>query len=201
MWSTTTSAPTEIISANMRRPFSARTRRRRGAMRSTCAKRASANSSSPTRCTGSTNIASTDCASTPCTPSSIRTGCVDLAARVRTHTDGRHAHLVLEHDGNAASLLTHGFDAQWDDDFHHVMHTLLTGERGGYYSEYADSADRNARARVARRFRLARRSLAVPRRRRARRTVGASAADVVRRIPAEPRPDRQPRLRRAAYQR
>ena len=65
---------------------------------------------------------------------------VDLATRVRTHTDGRHTHLVLEHDGNAASLLTHGFDAQWNDDFHHVMHTLLTGERGGYYSEYADTA-------------------------------------------------------------
>lgn len=64
---------------------------------------------------------------------------LDFAMRVRTGTDGRHAHLVLEHDGNAANLLTQGFDAQWDDDFHHVMHVLLTGERGGYYSEYADT--------------------------------------------------------------
>jgi len=65
---------------------------------------------------------------------------VNLATRVRTNTDGRHSHRVLEHDGNAAGLLTHGFDAQWDDDFHHVMHTLLTGERGGYYAEYADTS-------------------------------------------------------------
>jgi maltooligosyltrehalose trehalohydrolase len=60
-----------------------------------------------------------------------------FAARVRTTTGSRHVHLVLEHDGNAAGLLADGFDAQWDDDFHHVMHVLLTGESGGYYSEYA----------------------------------------------------------------
>ncbi len=29
-----------------------------------------------------------------------------------------------------------GFDAQWDDDFHHALHVLLTGERGGYYADY-----------------------------------------------------------------
>jgi maltooligosyltrehalose trehalohydrolase len=47
-------------------------------------------------------------------------------------------HLVLEHDGNAASHLTQGFDAQWNDDGHHVLHTLLTGEADGYYVDYAD---------------------------------------------------------------
>ena len=58
----------------------------------------------------------------------------------------RHVHLVLEHDGNAASLLDGGagkpgegdkYDAQWNDDGHHVLHVLLTGETGGYYSDYA----------------------------------------------------------------
>lgn len=54
----------------------------------------------------------------------------------------RHVHLVLEHDANAASLLTPagGFRAQWNDDGHHVLHALLTGERGGYYADYADDA-------------------------------------------------------------
>lgn len=59
----------------------------------------------------------------------------------------RHVHLVLEHDGNAASLLDGGrtdadlaetYEAQWNDDGHHVLHVLLTGESGGYYADYAD---------------------------------------------------------------
>jgi maltooligosyltrehalose trehalohydrolase len=29
-----------------------------------------------------------------------------------------------------------GFDAQWNDDFHHALHALLTGERSGYYIDY-----------------------------------------------------------------
>jgi maltooligosyltrehalose trehalohydrolase len=29
-----------------------------------------------------------------------------------------------------------GFDAQWNDDFHHAVHTLLTGQRDGYYQDY-----------------------------------------------------------------
>jgi maltooligosyltrehalose trehalohydrolase len=29
-----------------------------------------------------------------------------------------------------------GFDAQWSDDFHHSLHAVLTGERGGYYQDY-----------------------------------------------------------------
>lgn len=49
----------------------------------------------------------------------------------------RRIHLVLENDDNAASLLRRGFDAQWNDDIHHVMHHLLTGETTGYYAAYA----------------------------------------------------------------
>lgn len=30
----------------------------------------------------------------------------------------------------------YGLDAQWNDDFHHSLHTLLTGERTGYYQDY-----------------------------------------------------------------
>jgi maltooligosyltrehalose trehalohydrolase len=32
----------------------------------------------------------------------------------------------------------YGLDAQWNDDFHHSLHTLLTGEGGGYYQDFGD---------------------------------------------------------------
>jgi malto-oligosyltrehalose trehalohydrolase len=56
----------------------------------------------------------------------------------RTVENGRHVHLMLENDGNDAERLRHGFDAQWNDDAHHVLHVLLTGEGDGYYADYAD---------------------------------------------------------------
>ncbi len=49
----------------------------------------------------------------------------------------RRIALVVENDDNDASLLRAGYDAQWNDDFHHAMHVLTTGERGGYYADYA----------------------------------------------------------------
>jgi maltooligosyltrehalose trehalohydrolase len=59
---------------------------------------------------------------------------------------GRHIHLVLENDDNAASLLDVNQDppdgeyrAQWNDDYHHAWHVLLTGETHGYYGDYARS--------------------------------------------------------------
>lgn len=65
---------------------------------------------------------------------------IEMAAAVRARTEpGRQVHLVLEHDGNAAGLLKSGFDAQWNDDGHHVLHTLLTGESDSYYADYADA--------------------------------------------------------------
>jgi len=32
----------------------------------------------------------------------------------------------------------YGFDAQWNDDFHHALRAVLTGERGGYYVDYGE---------------------------------------------------------------
>ena len=55
----------------------------------------------------------------------------------------RHVHVVLENDRNEARWLQSGFpapqpaSAQWNDDFHHAAHVLLTGERAGYYRDYA----------------------------------------------------------------
>jgi maltooligosyltrehalose trehalohydrolase len=64
----------------------------------------------------------------------------ELACEVRARHPGRHIHLVLENDDNDASLLAAGFDAQWNDDGHHALHVLLTGERDGYYGDYVQPA-------------------------------------------------------------
>ncbi|AZF05718.1 malto-oligosyltrehalose trehalohydrolase [Pseudomonas sp. R5-89-07] len=71
----------------------------------------------------------------------------ELAQRVRQQVDtGRHVWLVLENELNQASLLKHDFDAQWNDDFHNVLHVLLTGETDAYYSDFAEQpTDRLAR--------------------------------------------------------
>ncbi|MGH8800771.1 MAG: alpha-amylase family glycosyl hydrolase, partial [Casimicrobiaceae bacterium] len=69
----------------------------------------------------------------------------ELASRVRTSfANARHVHLVLENDRNEARYL--GRDAarrpsvataQWNEDLHHSLHVLATGERDGYYADYA----------------------------------------------------------------
>jgi malto-oligosyltrehalose trehalohydrolase len=59
---------------------------------------------------------------------------------------GRHLHLVLENDDNRASILdpdttipSGRYRAQWNDDYHHAWHVLLTGETHGYYADYAQA--------------------------------------------------------------
>ena len=67
----------------------------------------------------------------------------EIGDTVRRHVTGREIHLVLENDRNEARRLTqrHGrperFTAQWDDDLHHALHVLMTGETAGYYGDYA----------------------------------------------------------------
>ncbi|MFD8152646.1 malto-oligosyltrehalose trehalohydrolase [Streptomyces sp. NPDC059720] len=61
-----------------------------------------------------------------------------LAAEV-----GRPLFLVAESDLNDPRLITPrsegglGLHAQWNDDFHHALHTTLTGEAQGYYADFA----------------------------------------------------------------
>lgn len=63
----------------------------------------------------------------------------EIASSVnQTFAGLRHVHLVAENDDNAANLLQSGFVAQWNDDSHHVLHVLLTGETEGYYADYAE---------------------------------------------------------------
>ena len=69
----------------------------------------------------------------------------ELAAAVHSSLPDRHVHLVLENERNQASrlrrtprCLPQTYTAQWDDDIHHSLHVLLTGERDGYYEDYAE---------------------------------------------------------------
>ncbi len=60
---------------------------------------------------------------------------------------GRRLDLIAENDLNDSRAVTsreaggYGLDAQWNDDFHHALHTVLTGERVGYYSDFGKLAD------------------------------------------------------------
>jgi maltooligosyltrehalose trehalohydrolase len=55
---------------------------------------------------------------------------------------GRHLTVIAESDLNDPRLVTspeaggYGLDAHWNDDVHHAIHTLLTGERQGYYADF-----------------------------------------------------------------
>ncbi|HLQ18042.1 MAG TPA: alpha-amylase family glycosyl hydrolase [Tabrizicola sp.] len=64
---------------------------------------------------------------------------VELAQTIRQADFGRPVHLVAEDSSNrvgwydpAAGLI----DATWDDDYHHALHVLLTGESFGYYKDF-----------------------------------------------------------------
>jgi maltooligosyltrehalose trehalohydrolase len=71
---------------------------------------------------------------------------IELAERVHDGPGREHPrHLVLENVNNAARYLERRADgaprwyrAQWNDDLHHALHVLLTGESGGYYQDFAD---------------------------------------------------------------
>ncbi len=70
-----------------------------------------------------------------------------MAREIRASTGDRPVHLVLENERNDAERLRAGaYDAQWNDDFHNVLHVLLTGETSAYYADFADRpAERLAR--------------------------------------------------------
>jgi maltooligosyltrehalose trehalohydrolase len=84
----------------------------------------------------------------------------ELAAEAARLDTGRTRHLVLENLDNEAHYLRRGpraadsadvpasagirvpYVAQWNDDFHHAVHVLLTAETGGYYQDYDCPAQR-----------------------------------------------------------
>jgi maltooligosyltrehalose trehalohydrolase len=75
---------------------------------------------------------------------SARTFLAELADRTAMYSQsqGRKFFLIAESSLNNTRLLRprenggDGLDAQWLDDFHHCVHTLLTGEKDGYFEDY-----------------------------------------------------------------
>lgn len=63
-----------------------------------------------------------------------------------SNQQGRKLYLIAESDLNDARLIRspeqggYGLDAQWNDDFHHALHTLLTGDHLGYYQDFGKVA-------------------------------------------------------------
>jgi maltooligosyltrehalose trehalohydrolase len=55
---------------------------------------------------------------------------------------GRPLVVIAESDLNLPRIITpreaggYGLDAQWNDDFHHALHTILTGESAGYLGDF-----------------------------------------------------------------
>lgn len=64
------------------------------------------------------------------------------AVHIEAARTGRAAHIIAESDLNDTRIITptskggYGLDGQWNDDFHHALHSLVTGERRGYYSDF-----------------------------------------------------------------
>ena len=60
----------------------------------------------------------------------------------------RPVHVLLENDANEACHLDRRGSgapatAQWNDDWHHAMHVLVSGEKDGYYRDYAEHPARH----------------------------------------------------------
>jgi maltooligosyltrehalose trehalohydrolase len=64
----------------------------------------------------------------------------ELAERVHA-LQGTHRVVIAEEPSLDLELLGWGVDAQWEDDLHHAIHVLLTGERDSYYAPYGRVAD------------------------------------------------------------
>lgn len=68
----------------------------------------------------------------------------ELAANVDAFSQekGRKFYLIAESDLNNARIIRkpeiggYGLDAQWSDDFHHALHSLLTKDNIGYYQDF-----------------------------------------------------------------
>lgn len=68
-------------------------------------------------------------------------------AAALSHDMNRTRYLIAESDLNDARIIEprerggYGIHAQWSDDFHHSVHTLLTAQKTGYYEDFGLTAD------------------------------------------------------------
>ncbi|XWK86156.1 MAG: malto-oligosyltrehalose trehalohydrolase [Phormidium sp.] len=73
----------------------------------------------------------------------------ELSERVHalSQQKGRKFYLTAESDFNDVRIIRpkevggYGLDAQWCDDFHHSLHTLITGEQQKYYKDFGKCKD------------------------------------------------------------
>ncbi len=83
----------------------------------------------------------------------VDTSAIPFLEQLSTEVDelkahlGRHLVLIAESDLNDPRVVRvwemggFGIDAQWSDDFHHALHTVLTGENEGYYRDFGSLTD------------------------------------------------------------
>jgi maltooligosyltrehalose trehalohydrolase len=69
---------------------------------------------------------------------------LELALQARAEALNRRIYATAESALNDSRLIRsrdlggYGLDTQWNDDFHHALRVLLTGERGGYYQDFGE---------------------------------------------------------------
>ncbi|WP_245866758.1 malto-oligosyltrehalose trehalohydrolase [Oceaniglobus roseus] len=62
----------------------------------------------------------------------------ELAETLEAEVPGRKVHLIAEDDRNLPDARDRGtITANWNDDYHHSVHCLLTGEDESYYANFA----------------------------------------------------------------
>jgi len=83
----------------------------------------------------------------------IDTSAIHLLEQLADEVDALQANLerrlilIAESDLNDPRVVRprvqhgYGLDAQWNDDFHHALHAVLTGERHGYYADFGTLSD------------------------------------------------------------
>jgi maltooligosyltrehalose trehalohydrolase len=80
---------------------------------------------------------------------SARTSLEELSSAVHAKAEelGRDVYLIPEDNRNDTRVVKSpevggwGLDSVWNDDFHHSLHVLLTGERDAYYQDFSGVGD------------------------------------------------------------
>lgn len=71
---------------------------------------------------------------------------IKAAVQREAGSAGRIVHVIAESNQNDVRLIRSparggfGLDGVWNDDFHHSVHSLLSGERDGYYQDFGEAA-------------------------------------------------------------
>jgi maltooligosyltrehalose trehalohydrolase len=69
---------------------------------------------------------------------------LELQEKIKAFAPNRPYYLIAESDLNDTRLLRpsseggYAIDAQWSDDFHHSLHSVLTEEKQGYYGDFGE---------------------------------------------------------------